>query len=390
MLRAHQHQGSDANLRRRSVNVVSTLTPTRQGNRGSDKIDFPSPAKKYLCRGLDPETDEPVCPANTYCMPTCKFNITDGNGNVIQRQLCADCIFRDPSIREAYTNYCNDLHNDEEAAAEYIIDDTQYVQYNQPEPEDPYEDERTIRSNTLYGFRGDIPLARFMNKLGLKVSYTDEFDNFESLNETLAYVGGGGTEANGDLAAGPVYDEGLVEDLEDQQLEDANHVHELLMIGRAVSIFTVKLKRHVLLSPSGRWWGSVLQMLLSAPGGEFRRYLEDLQQPVDMGRKINIVTGWLSFYQVHPEDIASIFYGIFDWHRDAGLVKNEWRQIITIARKLGSLKRMHFVDRKTARSFSFICPHGCVVTMNRLVSGYENGRYQHTVTGAEGTYALVI
>lgn len=53
-------------------------------------------------------------------------------------------------------------------------------------------------------------------------------------------------------------------------------------------------------------------------------------------------------------------------------------------------KRMFFVDRSTGDWFSFLCSHGCAVSMSRKASGFSEGRYMHKVVDAEGTYALVL
>ena len=161
------------------------------------------------------------------------------------------------------------------------------------------------------------------------------------------------------------------------------------------SIFTRTLLRNVLLSDKKVW--VVIKQIIESKVQPLSDYFSLFESSSNDG-VAEMENGWLSYYLPEsewpsPPRSASNTFGIFDWHRDAGLTGDvDCRLVLTILRhKDGTVhKRMYFVDRKTGCWFSFECGHGYAVSMSKIVSGFSDGRYMHKVEDAEWTYAQVI
>ena len=170
----------------------------------------------------------------------------------------------------------------------------------------------------------------------------------------------------------------------DHLFSDIGEVQEdMLQATEDHKIFTTVLVRNVILSPKGSWWNLTVIALLHVVS--FSNYYFGF-----LSDAIDLVDGWASFYL--GINTSGTTTGLFDWHRDAGILYGaKRRRVLTLLHHSeGYKKRMYFVDRITGAWFSFIVPHGWVVDMGHVTSGFNDGRYQHKVEDAEGTYAIVL
>lgn len=218
---------------------------------------------------------------------------------------------------------------------------------------------------TVTGLCGDKDLAKKMMKKGLNVSYEALFfEDQDNLVKGLQTFGGEKQKG-----------------------------------------FTSQLKRNVVLTAYGRGSSKRTLQKMEECMPEFKAFVQKMTKTTVDGATPYILDLWLSYYKMNLMDLENSNYvdmpnmtrntfetfGEFDWHRDAGLTGNvECRLVGTLGWKAALRKKMFFTDRKTGSWFGFEVPHGTIVTVDRSASGYDDGRYQHKVVDAEGTYAFVI
>jgi len=296
-----------------------------------------------MCSGafLCPETNNPICPGNAPRDPT-KIVLVNGQ----QVELCGCCAGSPTTPLDIRQHFPNRDFNT-----------TNFVPIaNHNDPNSYYN----VGMNYFQGFIGSKTLCNTLVGKGLRVKRTKQFDPTDQFT---------------------------IEDMENQLSEAANNEQDY--------IFSNTLQRNVILSDANYWHGGVAKALTKYVQ-PFKGYL-DRFEPAQNNNTCEVINGWISYYKTQRETgiprSAHFTYGLFNWHRDAGLTGLiENRLALTwLNDEDGTVsKRMFFVDRSTGDWFSFLCSHGCAVSMSREVSGFSDGRYMHKVVDAEGTYALVL
>lgn len=95
-----------------------------------------------------------------------------------------------------------------------------------------------------------------------------------------------------------------------------------------------------------------------------------------------------SIYYMRVKDVRerAVFHGGVDFHPDSFSVKEaKFRLLDTMFDPLEGDKIFTLKDMTTGESASFTVPHGTMLLLTSLAAGNHGGKYQHKVTGGQGT-----